>query len=52
MIPLYRFIQSSFGLDNSLINCDVRNKFLLACSSVESDKDHLEESPLCERSIH
>ena len=52
VIPLDWLIQSNFGLDNSLINCDVRDKFLLACSSVESDKYHLEESSLCERSIH
>nr|DAP28919.1 MAG TPA: hypothetical protein [Caudoviricetes sp.]DAU54218.1 MAG TPA: hypothetical protein [Bacteriophage sp.] len=52
MIPFYRFIESDFGLDDTLINSDVRDQFLLACSSVESHKDHLEESSLCERSIH
>ena len=52
MIPLDWFIESDFWFDNSLINSDVRDKFLLARSSVESDEDHFEEPSLCERSIH
>nr|DAS90026.1 MAG TPA: hypothetical protein [Caudoviricetes sp.] len=41
MIPFYRFIQSDFTLDDTLLNSNIRNEFLLACSTIQSDKDHL-----------
>nr|DAE27504.1 MAG TPA: hypothetical protein [virus sp. ct1Uu26] len=46
MIPFYRLIQSSFGFDNSLINSNIWNEFFLACSTIQSNKDHLEEPSL------
>ena len=52
MIPLDWFIQSRFGLDDALINSNVRDKFLLACSSVHRNEDHFEESSFCQRSIY
>ena len=52
VIPLDWLIESDFALDNTLINSNIWNEFLLACSTIQSDKYHLEESSLCERSIH
>nr|DAQ88731.1 MAG TPA: hypothetical protein [Caudoviricetes sp.] len=52
MIPLDWFIKSKIGLDDTLIYSEIRNKFLLRSSTIQSNKDHLQEPSLCERSIH
>nr|DAS13404.1 MAG TPA: hypothetical protein [Caudoviricetes sp.] len=52
MIPLDWFIKTNFGLDDTLIYSEIRNEFLLRSSTIQSNKDHLQEPSLCERSIH
>nr|DAW75881.1 MAG TPA: hypothetical protein [Crassvirales sp.] len=52
VIPFYRFIESDFALNNSLIHGNIRDKFLLRSSTIQSNENHLEKPSLSKRAIH